>query len=68
MIVSRTSGCLRDEVGMVAQRVFQFLQKSDVAGFAGSQTLFILQTAATLIDLSESGRQTQTLMTLHTPE
>lgn len=63
-----TSWCLRDEVGVVAQRVFQFLQESEVTGFAGSQTLLVLQTAAALTDWRENNRQTPTLKTLYTPE
>lgn len=47
---------------MVAQRVFQFLQESDVASLSWSQTLFVLQTAAaTLVDLSRGDGQTHTL-------
>lgn len=34
---------LRDKVRVAAQRVFQFFQKRNVAGLAGSQAFFILQ-------------------------
>lgn len=40
---------LRDKVRVVAQRVFQFLQKGNVAGLAGSQAFFILQLLAWFI-------------------
>lgn len=37
---------LRDKMRVVAQRVFQFFQKGNIAGLTGSQALFILQLLA----------------------
>lgn len=36
---------LRDEVGMAAQRVLQFLQKGEIASLTGSQALLVLKDA-----------------------